>query len=507
MIKYFLNKFYPLRLLGLLGGLFAFVLILNLKIDAAQPLIGRTLAVAVLMAVWWITEAVPIAATALLPIVLFPLLGISDGKTVSSAYANHIIFLFIGGFIMALAMERHNLHKRIALRVLMWTGPGYNRLLLGFMFSTAFLSMWMSNTATVMMMLPIANSIILKFEDDEGKENVKRISIGLMLGIAYSASAGGIATLIGTPPNPAFTKIFAIMFPAAPEISFSQWMLFGFPVSIFMLFFSWLLISRMYRPKNKMKANVSVFRTQYKELGKMRFEELVVLVAFVLLAVLWISRSGFDFGTVVIPGWASVFGNPKYINDGTVAIGMALILFLIPSNFKKGDRILELNVLNKLPWGIIILFGGGFALAGGFVDSGLSLWMGEKLKAIGQLDPIVIIFIIALFMSFLTEITSNTATTQILLPVLAGLAISIKINPYLLMLPATVAASLAFMLPVATPPNAIVFGSGRLKIADMVKTGFWLNMIGVFITTLVSYYWGQYVFNIDVGSLPVWMNM
>lgn len=501
----FFSKYYPLRLSGLLGGIFLFFLILYLDIDPEKPLIGRTMAVAAIMAVWWITEAIPIAATALLPLVLFPLMGISNGKVVASTYANNIIFLFIGGFIMALAMERHNLHKRIALKVLMHTGAGANRLLLGFMASTAFLSMWMSNTATVMMMLPIANSIILKLEEDEGKEKVQKISIALLLGIAYSASAGGIATLIGTPPNPAFVKIFSIMFPHAPEISFSQWMLFAFPVSIFMIISSWLIITRMYRSNHKITGNAELFRAKYKELGNLSYEEKIVLYAFIALAILWITRSGFDFGSFKIPGWSALFAQPKYISDGTVAIAVSLLLFIIPSTRERGDRILALDVLTQLPWGIIILFGGGFALAGGFVDSGLSLWMGEKLKAIGHLPPIALVFIIALFMSFLTEITSNTATTQILLPVLAGLAVSIQINPLLLMLPATIAASLAFMLPVATPPNAIVFGTGKLKIHQMMRTGFWLNMIGVVITTLFSYYWAQFVFGIVIDEVPKWM--
>ncbi len=499
------SRYYPLRLTGLIGGILLFFLILYLDLDPEKPVIGSTMAVAALMAVWWITEAIPIAATALLPLVLFPILGISNGKVVASTYANNIIFLFIGGFIMALAMERHNLHKRIALKVLMLTGTGADKLLLGFMLATAFLSMWMSNTATVLMMLPIANSIILKLEEDEGKEKIKNLSIALLLGIAYSASAGGIATLIGTPPNPAFVKIFSIMFPKAPEISFSQWMLFGLPVSIFMIFSSWLIIKFIYRSNNKISGSTEIFKQQYKELGSLSFEEKIVLYAFIILALLWITRSGFDFGNFKIPGWSAIFNQPKYINDGTVAIAISLLLFIIPSTQKKGDRILAPDVLNQLPWGIIILFGGGFALASGFVESGLSLWLGEKLKAIGHLPPFALIFIIALFMSFLTEITSNTATTQILLPVLAGLAVSIHINPLLLMLPATVAASLAFMLPVATPPNAIVFGTGKLKINNMIRTGFWLNMIGVVITTLFSYFWGQYVFDIVVGKLPGWM--
>lgn len=498
-------KYYPLRLAGLVGGLLLFFIILLLNIDPARPIIGNTMAVAALMAVWWITEAIPIAATALLPLVLFPLLGVSDGKAVASNYANNIIFLFIGGFIMALAMERHNLHKRIALKVLMHTGTGANKLLLSFMTTTAFLSMWMSNTATVMMMLPIANSIILKLEEDLGKENVKNMSLALLLGIAYSASAGGIATLIGTPPNPAFVKIFSIMFPKAPEISFSQWMLFGLPVSIFMIFAAWFVITRFYPSKYHFSGNSEIFKKKYHELGKLHFEEKVVLYAFIILAILWITRSGFDFGSIKIPGWIVIFSKPKYINDGTVAIAISLLLFIIPSTHKRGDRILALNVLNQLPWGIIILFGGGFALAGGFVESGLSLWMGEKLKAIGDLPPFILILVIALFMSFLTEITSNTATTQILLPVLAGLAVSVQINPLLLMLPATVAASLAFMLPVATPPNAIVFGTGKLKIKDMMKAGFWLNITGVIITTLFSFFWAKFVFEIVVNITPEWI--
>jgi sodium-dependent dicarboxylate transporter 2/3/5 len=489
----------------IIAPLISILLIVFTDLAPENPKITYTLAIAILMAIWWITEAVPLAVTALLPVVLFPVFGVLDGQTVSSMYFNHLIFLFLGGFVMALAMERWNLHKRIAIKVLMFFGISPGRILMGFMAATAFLSMWMSNTATTMMMIPIALSIIYKLEEILGKEHLGTYSIGLLLGIAYSASIGGIATLVGTPPNLSFARIANIIFPSMPEISFADWLIFAVWISALMFIAAWILLFLMYRPKQAWDGvNRKEFKKEYQLLGPAKPEEKIVFVLFVTMAFLWIFRSGFHIGFVNIPGWSELFANPGYINDGTVAIFISIILFIIPSKSRKGERLMNWRTANKLPWHIVILFGGGFALAKGFVDSGLSIWFGEQLSGLAGTHPMVLTSTIVAMMSFLTELTSNVASTEMILPILAGLAVSIQINPLLLMIPATLAASLAFMLPVATPPNAIIFGTGRLHVKDMVKTGFLLNLVGVVITTIVTYFWGTLVFKIDVSSFPEW---
>ena len=480
-------------------------LILFADLEPGRPEVTYTLAIAILMAIWWITEIVPLAITALIPVVLFPLFGVMNGKDVSATYFNHVIFLFIGGFLVALAMQRWNLHKRIALKILLFTGTSPARILLGFMFATAFLSMWISNTATAMMMVPILLSIIQKLEDFVPKKELKKYSVGLLLGIAYSASIGGIATLVGTPPNLSFARIFQIMFPGAPEVSFSQWFLFALPISITIFIIVWVYLYLIFKPKTSWKGlqeqiNLS---QEYKKLGPAGWEEKVVFIDFILLAVLWLFRSNLSFGSLVIPGWSSLLGEPKFVNDGTVAITMAIILFLIPSK-EKGNRIMNWDTASKLTWHIVLLFGGGFALATGFKESGLSLWFGNYLSDLQGLPPILIIFSICVGMTFLTELTSNTATTEMLLPVLAGLSVSINVNPLLFMLPATISASMAFMLPVATPPNAIVFGSNRITVMQMAKNGLILNIIGAIIITLFTYFWGMEVFDLSFDSLPSW---
>ena len=488
-----------------IAPLISLSLILFADLAPENPNITYTMAIAILMAIWWITEAIPLAATALLPVVLFPLFGVVDGKTISSMYFNHLIFLFLGGFLMALAMERWNLHRRIAFKVLMFFGISPGRILMGFMFATAFLSMWMSNTATTMMMIPIALSIIYKLEEILGKKELGTYSIGLLLGIAYAASIGGIATLVGTPPNLSFARIANIIFPAMPEISFANWLIFAIWISVLVFIAAWVLLYLMYKPKHPWHGvDRAEFKKEYQLLGPAKQEEKIVFVLFIVMALLWVFRAGFNIGFVNIPGWSQLFQHPEYFNDGTVAILISIILFVIPSKTKKNERLMNWRTANRLPWHIVILFGGGFALARGFVDSGLSVWFGEQLSGLAGTHPMVLTSVIVTMMSFLTELTSNIASTEMILPILAGMAVSIQINPLLLMIPATLAASLAFMLPVATPPNAIIFGTGRIAIKDMVKTGFLLNIVGVIVTTLVTYFWGTLVFNIDVASFPDW---
>ncbi len=494
--------------IGLVAGpILSISLILFFDLDPGHPEVTRTAAVALLMAIWWITEAIPLAVTSLLPVVLFPSLGIMSGKVVAPIYFNHIIFLFIGGFIVALAMQRWNLHKRIALRILLFFGVRPLNILMGFMIATWFLSMWISNTAATMMMVPIALAIIIKLEDSLSQGKISRYSIGLLLGVAYSASIGGIATLVGTPPNLSFARIFSISFPNSPEISFATWFVFALPISVIFLLVTWSIISFLFCRRIKFGLDRQLFKEQYKNLGPLSFEEGVVLVDFILLAMLWLFRKSISIGSYTIPGWSELFPNKAFLNDGTVAIAMAMILFLIPTRKARALRIMDWDTASRLPWNIVLLFGGGFALATGFKDSGLSMWMGNQLGGISNLHPILIIAVICLVMTFLTEFTSNTATAEMLLPILAALSVAIKINPLLLMIPGTLSCSFAFMMPVATPPNAIIFGTQRLRIFDMARTGVILNFIGVIVVTIATYFLGRMVFGIDLSSFPEWAVM
>ncbi len=487
----------------ILGPLIAFVIIAFTNPAPNNLIVGYTAGLALWMAVWWITEAVPLPVTALIPVALFPLFGIMNGKLVSSLYFNHVIFLFLGGFLVAIAMEKWNLHRRIALFTLMIFGIKPGKILLGFMAVTAFLSMWISNTATTMMMVPIAMSVILNLESFLKPREVKRYSIGLLLGIAYSSSIGGIATLIGTPPNPAFIRIFAISFPDAPEITFAQWFFFALPVSVVFLLISWFVLYLIFG-RIEFNLDKNYFRNSYTSLGKIRREEVLVLIVFTTLALLWLTRVPITIGDFTIPGWSQLFRNPEYINDGVVAVLVAMFLFIIPA--RNECRILKWEDTKKLPWGVIILFGGGFALAGGFKDSGLSQWVGQQLYGLKGLSPVITIASLTTVVTFLTELTSNTATSQMVLPILAALGSSIGTNPLMLMVPATLASSFAFLMPVATPPNAIIFGTGRITVMDMVKVGIIFEFIGILVITLGIILLGS-VLGIDMAQFPDWAKM
>lgn len=494
------------KIFGLVLSVIIFVLVGYFIDFNTSYEIKMTLAISILMSIWWILELVPLSVTSLLPVVLFPLFGIADGKEISSAYFNDIIFLFLGGFYISLAMQKSKLDKRIALKILSFTGVKPSNLVLGFMISTAFLSMWISNTATAMMMLPIAMSIIDKLKNNLSPKHLNKLSISIFLSIAYSASIGGIATLIGTPPNLAFIKIFSISFPSAPEITFSKWLAFGLPLSITLLTILWVIFYFFYLKKIKFSELLSkdTFKNQYKDLGKFTRDQIIILISFLLFAVLLLFRTDIDIGNFKIYGWGNLFGNPKYINDGTVAIAISVILFIIPST-KKSETLLDIKLSKKVPWNIILLFGGGFALAKAFVSSGLSIWIGDNLSGLLFESQYLNLFLFIMAMIFLTELTSNTATTQIFLPVIAGIAVSSGQNPLFYMIPVTIASSMAFMLPVATPPNAIVFGSGKIKIFEMARIGFFLNMISVIVIITFVYLLALNIFNIDLNNLPTWV--
>ncbi len=491
--------------LSVSGGLLLFVILLIFNVEPSNPIVGKCLAIAALMAVWWITEAVPLSVTALLPVVLFPVLGVVDGKIIASTYFNSIIFLFIGGFIMALAMERWDLHNRIALKIIKRIGISPGRILMGFMVSTAFLSMWMSNTATTMMMVPIAISVVKKLEDLLGEKAVKYYSVGLFLSIAYSSSIGGMATLVGTPTNMIMVKMLDVLFQNAPEISFTQWLMFAFPLSILMILAAWVLIYTIFKPKKKwQELSKDAFDGYFSDIGKISYEEKCVLVFFILLVLSWVFRPGIKINDFYMPGWSDLFADKTFISDGTTAIFFSVLLFLVPSKKEKNSMLMDWKTVNKLPWNIVLLFGGGFALAKGFEVSGLSIWIGEQLQFGDSFPLILLLLIVIILISFLTELTSNVASTTILLPVFAGFAVSKNIHPYFLMIPLTMAANLAFMLPTATPGNAIIFGTNKISIDKMIRTGFILNLVGIILVFIISVTLLSWVFSIDIHSLPGW---
>ncbi len=443
------------------------------------------------IATWWITEAIPIEVTSFLPIILFPLTGALDLSNTTASYGHKYIFLYLGGFIIAIAIERWNLHKRIALNIINIIGTNVNLMILGFMVATAFMSMWISNTATSVMMLPIGMAIVAQLKDNPSTIEDENMIFGkaLMLAIAYSASIGGVATLIGTPPNLVLAGVVEEVY--GIEITFTQWFIFGLPISIILLFICWQYLTKIaFSFKQKeFPGGKREIEKLLSGLGKMSYEEKAILVIFICTAVAWISRS--FLLQKVLPN----------IDDAIIAMIAGIVIFIIPTKNRE-RKLLTWNEAIKLPWGILFLFGGGMALASGFKSSGLALWIGNQMTLLQGISIIVLVLILIATVNFLTEITSNLATTAMLLPILAPMALNIGVHPYLLLVAATVAASCAFMLPVATPPNAVVFGSGYLRIPDMVKTGFWLNLISIFLLTLFVYFILPLVWNIDITQFP-----
>ncbi len=430
-----------------------------------------TVGLAALMAVWWSTEAIPIPATSLLPILLIPLLDIDTLAKATAPYANPTIFLFLGGFLLGLAMQRWSLHKRIALATLLAVGNQPSRQIAGFMIATAFISMWVSNTATSIMMLPIGLSVIgLLIAGSEEKEGA-RFAVALLLGIAYSASVGGIATLIGTPPNALLAAFMRENYDV--QIGFGQWMLLGLPLSIGMLVFIWWSLTR---GGFRLAGGDSrgLLEKEMAALGPMSRAEKMVAVVFVLAAAAWIFQ----------PLLADYIDG---VNDTSIAMAAAIALFLIPVDLHKRVFLMDWEQANKAPWGVLLLFGGGLSLAGVIGASGLAEWIASSLGAFDALPLLAMIALVVMVIIFLTEITSNTATAAAFLPLLGALAVAQGLSPEMLAIPAAVAASCAFMMPVATPPNAIVFGTGQLPIQAMIKAGFVLNLFGVLLVSLLCY--------------------
>jgi sodium-dependent dicarboxylate transporter 2/3/5 len=452
----------------------------------------RTAAVGIFMACWWITEAIPIPATALTPLLIFPLLGILPIGPTATPYANPIIFLFLGGFVIALAMERHGLHRRIALRVVRTMGIKPPVLVLGFMVATAFLSMWVSNTATVVMMLPIGLSVVRLVRPDNGDGPMElNFAIALMLGIAYAASIGGLATLIGTPPNALLAAFMRETY--GVEVGFAQWMLVGLPLVIVALPLSWLLLTKLVYPIRirEIPGGRETIEREYAQLGPVTRAERSVAVIFVVTALLWVTRPLLG---AYLPG----------LSDTSIAIAAALATFVVPVDLRRGEFLMDWTTAERLPWGVLLLFGGGLALAGAITATGLSEWIGAALAAFQSWPLLLTILLLTTVVIFLTELTSNTATAAAFLPLVASLALGVGENPLVLLVPAALAASCAFMLPVATPPNAIVYGSGHVTVPQMARAGIWLNVLFTTLIAVVVYTLVLIAFGVELGTVPDW---
>jgi sodium-dependent dicarboxylate transporter 2/3/5 len=472
----------------LLGPLLAGIIFFGFDLVPGNPFATRMAAVAIWMAVWWLTEVVHLAVTALLPILLMPIMGIADSKTTAFQYMDPIIFLFIGGFIIAFAIERWNLHQRIALKILMIVGTSPSRILFGVMLTSFLISMWISNTATVMMLISAVLALIVQIEKHFKEErHSHKMASGLLIGLAYSATIGGMATLVGTPTNMIFLRVYSEKFPDNHDVNFLSWFIIGFPLALVLLLLAFFVLKKMFIKKDvELVIDRSYFRDEYKRLGKMSYEEKVVSVVFCLTAVLWFTRADIDFGIFSVKGWSNLFPDKTFLSDSTVAVLMAVILFLIPAKAEKGRAIIAWEDVTKLPYDIVLLFGGGFAMAKGFELSGLSNWLALQLKFDSTTNIYLLIFGLCILITIISEFASNVACIQLMLPILIAMQGTIGCHPLVLMIPATLAASLGFMLPVATAPNTIVFGSNRLKVKDMLKAGFALDVIGILLITLAS---------------------
>ena len=461
-----------------LGPLLALLMLLAGAPEGLGIAAWRTAAIGVMMAVWWATEAVPIAATALLPLVVFPLLDIASIHDTARPYANKVIYLFLGGFIVAFAMQRWNLHRRIAINVLQIVGGKGRSLIGGFMVASAIISMWVTNTSTTMMLLPIAVSIIAVIHSsvaglsEKGRNDFQ---FALLLGVAYGATIGGMMTLVGTAPNALLAAFMQDTY--GIEIDFARWMLVGVPLALVMLPLSWLVLTRLVFKVDFVTSTEarSELRRMKREMGSMSVPELRVAVIFTCMALLWMTRPLLTH----LPGLAA-------LDDASIAMAGAIAMFLVPSGSKEDPLLLRWTYAERLPWGVLILFGGGLSLASAVSNTGLAGWLGTSLQAIGDLPLWVIVVAAAAIIIFLTELTSNTATTATFLPVVGAIAVEAGVDPIMLTVPVTLAASCAFMLPVATPPNAIVFGSGMLTIPIMARAGLALNLIGIALVAAVA---------------------
>ncbi|WP_251930217.1 SLC13 family permease [Salinibacter ruber] len=478
---------------GFVAGIFLCIsLLLSPVPEGLEPAAWRTAAVGLLMATWWVTEALPIAVTALVPLVLLPPLSITDIDGAATPYANPLIFLFLGGFIIAQAMQVWRLHRRIALGIVNWVGVRPPSIVIGFILASAFLSMWVSNTATALMMLPIGLSIIDLTRDrlaERGEEMPPHFGVVLLLSIAYGCNVGGMGTLIGTPPNALLAGFFSESY--GVEVGFAQWMIVGLPLVVVALPLIYVALTTVYPIElDELPGGTAIIDEERAKLGTISKAETRVAAIFALTALLWMTR---PLLSDVIPG----------LSDAGIAIGASLTLFVVPSGTE--DRaLLSWDDAEKLPWGVLLLFGGGLSLASAISETGLAKWMGQGVSTLEGSPVLLVLVCTVALIVMLTEITSNTATTAAFLPILGAVAVGLGQNPFLLAVPAALGASCAFMLPVATPPNAIVYGSDLLSIPEMSRVGLWLNALFIIVVTGLAYALMGIAFGVELGSVPGW---
>ena len=473
------SEFSISKLIGLISGPFIFAVLLN-----ANPAFGlnpeawKVIALAAWMVAWWITEAMPLPVTALLPMIILPILGVFKQEEASAPYASPIVFLFMGGFLIALGMEKRNLHSRIALNLIRVIGTNPNGIILGFMIATAFLSMWISNTATAVMMLPIAMSVVKLLSErisDENKIGVKNFSLVLLLGIAYAANIGGTATIIGTPPNVVMVGYLDQFYDY--DMAFGKYLMVGVPAAIIMITITYILLTKILYP-NKIKGQKDtgeLVTNKLLALGKVSRAEGLVAIIFVLTALTWIFRSPIN----------NLIGS-NLLNDTLIGMAGGILMFIIPVNLKKGEFIMDWSATKELPWGILLLFGGGLTLAKAMEVTGIIQTVGEAVSGNSQWELWLLLLVLTSIMLFMTELMSNVALCVIFLPVVLGIADGLNIPPLMLAIPVTLASSYAFMMPVSTPPNAIVYSSGYISMKQMVKAGFILNVISIIMLMILS---------------------
>ena len=480
-------KIHNKHIFQILGPLFATLIWLFIDLDPFNRQVTLMAGITVWMCVWWFTEAVNLAVTALIPVLMLPVLGISDCKIVAQQYSDSIIFLFIGGFLLAFAIEKWCLHKRIALKILSIVGTRPGTILFGVMLATYLISNWISNTATTMMLFSAVLALIQETKQYIEK-NQGKFAAALLLGLAFSATIGGLATPVGTPPNMYFFKAYHQAFPLNTDLNFLKWSAIAYPISSLFLLVTFLVLF-YYFIYNKVKLNIdkAYFKISYKQLGVFTWEEKWVFSIFIMSIILWFSRADIDFGNFKIYGWNHLFIVPKFIDDSFVALLAAMLLFLIPSKKNDGQALLIWEDAKKLRYDIILMFGSGFALAYGFEISGLSNWLAANLQVLKGVSPIFIILCICIVVTIISEFASNIASIQLVIPIMIALQKDLDLPPLLLMMPATFAASLGFMLPIATAANTIVFGTKDIQIRDMLRVGFLLDTIGIIIITLMCY--------------------
>lgn len=464
--------------LAFLSGPILFLLILLLNPLSLEGPANKVLAIAALMISWWISEAMPMPVVAIIPLVLFPLMGVSKISEAAAPYANEVIFLFMGGFMIGLAIEKWNLHKRIALSIVQFTGTGGDRIILGFILSTGFISMWLSNTATTMMMYPIAASVITVVTAKyKGAKQGRYFALSIMLAIAYASNFGGIATLIGTPPNLAYASFISKKYHY--DISFFNWMFICTPIALLLLFSLYILLINMFPNKIDSSAEMhDLIKSELKELGPISTPEKRVLIVFCITALLWITRD-----------LINTFGIVK-LDDNMIAIFGAILMFAIPAGHpvETTQRILVWSDTSKMAWGILLMFGGGITLAGAMEKVGLIQMLGKWLAGFSGSNLLVLILVVTVISIFISEVMSNVAQVIVFAPVVTGIAEAVHINPFMLGIPMTLAASCASMMPMGTPPNAIVFSSGHIKLKEMIKAGFVMNIISIVLIVLFTYY-------------------